>query len=106
MKIGRGKCVYSGEIRQGQRYYVLKNAIALYNTRVATVHMSSRVFSVHHHAFLFRYGHGRCVYDDGRVFVGEWRGDEWYGYGSLYMPDGCAVVNAHWIAHERASPPH
>jgi hypothetical protein len=77
------------------------------NTRVATVPMMLfRGVSVHHHALLFRYGRGHCAYDDGRVFVGEWRGDEWYGYGSLYMPDGCAVVNAHWIAHERAPPPH
>ena len=29
MKIARGKCVYSGEIRQGQRYYILKNEFAL-----------------------------------------------------------------------------
>jgi hypothetical protein len=48
-----------------------------------------------------RYGRGLCVYDDGRVFVGEWRGDEWYGLGSLYMPEGCSILNAHWIAHER-----
>jgi hypothetical protein len=45
------------------------------------------------------------MYDDGRVYVGEWRGDEWYGFGSLYMPDGCSILNAHWIAHERTHSP-
>lgn len=104
IKIDRSKCSYSGSIRQGQRQS-LPCPIA-------------RGVRGGGDALRCRYGHGHCVYDDGRVFVGEWRGDEWcaarsapacfcytrprYGFGSLYMPDGCAIMNAHWIGHERA----
>ncbi len=105
LKIARDKCLYSGEIRQGQRYFTPLDSLNFRNMCLATAFISTRICFAGRDAAYHSYGRGRCVYEDGRVFEGEWRGDEWYGFGSLFMPDGCAIIGAHWIAYERTNPP-